>query len=341
MADADAETTVTLPIGAVEGQPGVTVVSQENFQDYVTQELDAKPAEENDDPEVAAAAELAKIEEGKAAEKAAEDAPKEGDTDGSKVFFKGKWKDKSDFGYRQHVKEQEVRKELQADIDKSAAEAKTAREEAAKAAKERDELKAKYEPPKSTELGPEPKMGDYTDTADYLAARDTWVADKTRKEDAAKAEGERQAQERTDTLKRWNERQDAVKTKIPDYEAKINASPVQVSDQMRDAIIESEVGPEILARFADNPAIAAEMGKMTVAKMLKEFGKLEVTLGGTAKPDTKSAVKAQVVEISRAPAPITPLKGANHGSGLKVDAAGNWIGTFEEFKAADRAGKFK
>ncbi len=339
MADA-AETTETLPIGAVEGQPGVTVVSQENFQDYVTQELGAKAPAENEDPEAVAAQEFAKIEEKKAEEKAAEDGPREGDTDGSKVFFKGKWKDKSDFGYRLHLKEEEVKKAAKADIEKASSEAKTAREEAAKAAKERDELKAKYEPPKSSELGPEPKMGDYTDVADYLTARDVWVADKTRKEDAAKAEGVRQTQEREAAVKRWNERQEAVKTKIPDYEAKLAASPVMLSDQMRDAVIESEVGPEILAHFADNPAVADEMGKMTVAKMLREFGKLEVSIGGTEKPGTKSETKAPVVEISRAPAPITPLKGANHGSGLKVDAAGNWIGTFEEFKAADRAGKF-
>src|SRR5204863_5662768 len=89
----------TQPIGSVEGRPGVTVVTQENFNAYVDQQLGVKP---EPDPEVVAAEELKEIETKQAEVKAAETAPKEGDTDGSKVFFNGRWVPKHDFGYRVH-----------------------------------------------------------------------------------------------------------------------------------------------------------------------------------------------------------------------------------------------
>ncbi len=341
-----------LPIGAVEGQPGVTVVDQSNFQDYVTQELNAgKPAEteepeggENESPEAIAAAEQAKLDEEKAKEELTP-APKEGDVDGNKVFFKGKWKDKSDFGYRLHLKGQEAEKAAQAKIDAAEAKAKAAADEAARAAKERDELKAKYEPPKTGELGPKPVVADYIkdgliDAEKFAADLEAWAGEKAVRDAQTKEQEKEAVKTREAVLTRWKEGTEAVATEIPDYKATIDASEAKLSNEATEAVLKAKNGQKILYHFAKNPEEAAALGKMTIGDMLMEIGRLDGAVGGSSKAPVKEE-KTKPAEISRAPAPITPLKGANPGSGLKVDSKGEWVGTYEEFKAAVNAGKIQ
>ncbi len=351
------ETTEALPIGAVEGKPGVTLVTQENFDAYVTQELRAKgdiPAEDagtqddatNDDPEAVAKREAEALAAAQAeADKAAKE-PKEGDTDGSKVFFKGKWKDKSDFGYRLHLKETEAKEAAQAKIDAAEAKGRQAAQEAAKAAEERDALRAKYEPPKSEELGPKPTAADYIkdglmDVEKFSADVEAWAADKARIDTSKAAAERKQNEERAAITKGWEKSLSEFTTANPDLVAKIGEKVVPISDQLRDEIVASPVGPEIFYHLAENDDEALAIRKMTVPQMLKEFGKLEARFTATKmtpKPEPKAETKPNI-ELSKAPAPISPLKGSNHGTGVKMDAAGNWTGTFEEYKAARKAGK--
>lgn len=297
------------PVGEVEGKPGRIVVTQENFKDYVDEKL-PKPAEEeeNPDPEAVAAAEHAKAE-------AEKNAPKEGDTDGSKVYFKGKWVNKHDFSYRLHVQTEAKTKEAEAKV--TAAEAKIKEQtEAREAAEKREaELKARYEPPKG-DLGPEPDPAQFTDVKEYSKAIKEWQAEKTEREFSERQTKEFQATEKARVEKSWNDRQAAAKTAIPDYAEKIAGSDVKISDQLRDAIIESEVGPEILYHLATNKDVADALGKLTVGRMLREIGKLEAQLGGQAKPAAKSEPAVEPVEVSQAPAPITPLRGVNAPVGV-------------------------
>src|SRR5258708_7672275 len=178
------------PVGSIEGKPGVTVITQENFKEYVDEKLGVKPAEEvNEDPEAIAAAEAARIEEEKKAKGTAAKAPKEGDIDGSKVFFKGKWVGKQDFGYRLHIQTEAKAKEADTKIATAEAKAKTEREAREAAERREADLKAKYEPPKG-ELGPEPQAKDFTEIAEYSKALKEWQGEKNIPED-----GQKQAQE--------------------------------------------------------------------------------------------------------------------------------------------------
>jgi hypothetical protein len=292
------------PVGSVPDKPGVTVVTPENFKEYVDEKLGAVPAEEteetNEDPEAVAAAELAKLE-------AEKKGPKEGDVDGSKVFFKGKWVGKHDFNYRLHVQTEAKTKEAEAKVKEAEARAKAAQEAREATEKREAALKAKYEPPRV--LGSEPQPSQFTDITEYSKALKDWNREATIREYEEKQSKERQDQERVRVAKEWGERLTAIKVELPDYDEKVNASAVRISDQARDAIIESEIGPKILYHFAEHPEVAEALGKLTVGRMLKELGKLEATLGGQAKPAPKSETAA--VEVSQAPAPITPLRGAN------------------------------
>ena len=167
---------------AVEERAPITTVTSENFEEYVDQQLGTA----NPDPEEQAEEAMQEIEEKKATEEktsTANDEPKEGDTQGSKVFFKGKWVGKHDFQYRLHVQTEAKTKE--ADTKIAAAEALVKQEKEAREAAERtaSELKNKYEPPKTDEVGPEPQPEQFQDLNEYKAAIKDWTAQKTRRDD--------------------------------------------------------------------------------------------------------------------------------------------------------------
>lgn len=314
--------------------PRIQVVTPDNFDDYVTEKLG--PLEPAQTPE--------EMEE----ELKAEDATKQQEAEN-----KEKEPEKQRKGGKKHELNErfseltEARKAAEKRAEEQAARAKALQEERDRVAAEAAALKAKYEPPKSDEPEPEPKPEQFKDVGEYAKALKDWSADNARREDSRKAQEAAAAKERAEAQKAWNERLAATKAEIEDYEQAINESSVKVSDEVRDAILESDVGPKLLYHFAKNPEDAERIGKMTVGRALKELGKLEVKLAGgpaavaAPKSEAKSEPKTTVAEISKAPAPITPLGGSTTPVQPKMDAEGNFHGTYEEWKAFRRAGKIK
>jgi hypothetical protein len=157
--------------------------------------------------------------------------------------------------------------------------------------------------------------------------------DKEQREATAKAE-------ETKVLASWAEKVTAIKQSVPDFAEKIDASPVQVAPYVRDAILDSEVGPRMLLHLAENKAEAEALGRMSAVRALKEIGKLEEKyLKGAPKAEPKAEPKAPEVEISKAPAPINPLKGASAPLEAPVNAQGEYVGTYAQWKALRKAGK--
>src|SRR4029077_1662791 len=203
--------------------------------------------------------------------------------------------------------------------------------------------KAKEQPPADAKpdrakfkAGPE---GD----AEHEEAVLDWKLDqreKKREQDA----GQRRAQEAEAAVKRtWAENQKAIRTVIPDYDAKIGAATVVLSDQVTEAIVtmEGEAGPRCLYYFAEFPQEAERIGKLSVAAALRELGKIEtkVTQG---KPAPKKEETKSEAEVSRAPKPAAPLKTTSAPEDL-VDEHGNLKPgiSMKEYKEARRAGKIK
>ena len=322
--------TAQTPVG-IEPREGVTVVDQSNFEDYVQTKLPPVVEETGEEEGLDAAA--------RESPKTSAPEPKEGDVEGTRVFFKGQWVGKNSFEYRLHVQTEAKAAEVKAKIDSAEKRAKETQERLDAAERERNELKEKYEPRKPDVLGPEPQPQQFSDIGEYSKALKEWTADATRREDMAKAATAAAERERATIAKNWEDRQKAISKDIPDYAEAINGSSVKVSDSLRDAIVESDVGPNILYHLATNPDVAEAMGKMTVGKMLREFGKLEASFAKTAE---KPAPKASsVAEISKAPAPISPLRGASAPVSNGIGSDGEFHGSYEQYKAARLAGKIR
>ncbi len=286
------------------------VVTQENFNEHVDKIL-AKPAEDEpdvNDVDAVAAADLKKLDAEKAAKKAKEAAENE-EIDHPDPQKKGRLQERMG-------ELTTKRKEAEARAEAKSKEAVAAFERAEAAERQAAELRAKYEPPKSDELGPEPQPSQFTDTTEFAKALKDWTADATRREDARKQADAANAARTKEVAESWVKRQAEAKKEMPDYDEKLAGSTAVVSDLVRDAIVESEVGPQILYHLAENPEVALKWRGLSGPQVLREVGKLEARL---AKADSAPAAPAKpAAGVSKAPPPISPLNGGGSASVIRL-----------------------
>lgn len=215
------------------------------------------------------------------------------------------------------------------------AEAQAEREARERLEAELNSLKTKVTPAKDEpKFEEEPKPEQFTDMYEYAKALtdyrvDQRLQEEKQKEIQAKAEAERQK-----VINTWAKRVEAAKSEMPDFEAMVGSADVTVSNEVRDAIFESEVGPKILYHLAENPEIAEKLQGMTLTRALATIGKLEAQFEKT-EPQTKPAVK------SKAPAPINPIRSAANGRDVNLTADGNFHGSYQAWKAARLAGRIR
>ena len=192
------------------------------------------------------------------------------------------------------------------------------------------DLEAKNNPQPVVDLETEPTPDQFRDAYEYAKALAEFSAEKAiRERDRQEAE-RKAAEERSKTLEAWNKRQQEIMTELPDYEAMIASSDVVISDQVRDAILESEQGPRILYHLAENPELAEDLKKLSVSAALRKIGKLEASFERKPEP-------APVANKSRAPAPISPLK----GTGVISDLADPDKMSYQQWREARKAGKIR
>lgn len=183
----------------------------------------------------------------------------------------------------------------------------------------------------------EPQPEQFKDAFEYAKALATWSAEqavlKRDQEEAAKAE---QA-EKQQVLKTWADKLEAVKEELPDYEEMVASSTVAVSDAVRDAILESDVGPKILYELASNDKLAAKISSMNTAQVLREIGKLEAKFELQTEPSNQKPVVRQ----SKAPEPINPIRAGGGAPDVRINAQGEYKGSYAQWKADRKAGKIR
>jgi hypothetical protein len=225
-------------------------------------------------------------------------------------------------------------------LEKRFSELTKQRKEAEAKVKELEERLAAKEsnpaPTQALESNREPQPDDYKDAFEYARELSKWSAEQAlAKRDLEIKQKEVEAKRAT-VIQTWQEKLDATKAELPDYEVMVASSSVSVNDTVRDAIVESDVGPRILYELASNDELAEKLGTMTTASALKLIGKLEAQLEKTDAP--AKAEKKSVAAKSNAPEPIRPLRST--GGVAEVSLDGNDI-PYQQWKAARKAGKIR
>lgn len=315
----------------VAARPGVTIVTSENRENFMADRLRLEPA-------AAPAAEEPKKDEPAKADAKPEE--KKEDKPAPKKAEPTK-----------EQKQQALNERFSEMAEKrKAAEALAEKEKAAREAaeRERDELRAKLTPPKPEEpKDAPPKRDAFASDEEYLDALTEHRVQKALAERDRKAyedQQKRQAEQRTEA---WQKRVAELKAETPDYDERLATSTVRVSVEAGQAIMDSDVGPRIILFLADNPEEAERIGKLNVAGMLKAIGrieaKIEADLAAKKTPEKKEPEAKQTferkAEISKAPEPISPIKGGNATADVPVGADGEFKGDFKQFRALRQQGK--
>ena len=216
-------------------------------------------------------------------------------------------------------------------------EAQTEREARAKLEEEVKTLRQQSAPQKATNIEAKPQPSQFEDAFEYAEALAEWSTEQALvKRDREEADRRVDA-ERQKVIATWATKVTAAKSELPDFDDMVASSDVVVPDHVRDAILESDVGPRILYELADNAELAKKISGMSLNASLREIGKLEARF--ESKTETKPS---NPVGKSKAPPPINPIRGTSGNTmSVEVDSSGAFHGTYQAWKAARKAGKIR
>jgi hypothetical protein len=229
---------------------------------------------------------------------------------------------------------------------------KQAEENAAKAQAEKEQLEARlreYEErttpqPQADEspIGREPKPDQFDDAFEYAKALAEWSAEKALYDRDQQEANRKIEEQRQKVLKTWSEKLEKAKPNLADFDEVIESTQVVVSNEVRDAIIESDVGPEILYHLASLDGEEADKFQaLSVSKALREIGKLEARFEKQESAEETAVRSKPVVQKSKAPAPLSPLKATGSAMETPIGSDGEFHGSFQAWKAARKAGKIR
>lgn len=182
-----------------------------------------------------------------------------------------------------------------------------------------------------------PQASQFNDAFEYAEALAEWSAEKALEQRDIQEQQRKIDEQRNEVIKSWSQKLEKTKANLPDFDDMVASSNVQVRDEVRDAILESDVGPEILYHLASNDEYAEKFAAMPSGKALKELGKLEVQFERKEAPIEKS----EPVARSKAPAPIKPITAGKGTSDVLIDGNGAFHGTYAQWKAARQAKRIR
>lgn len=169
--------------------------------------------------------------------------------------------------------------------------------------------------PAQIEEEKEPIRDQYDSYELFLDARAEFKGRKAALDAVSKVEREQAAKRATEAqAKTYQSFQAKVREKYPDIEERAESiGEITLPNGVSDAIADSELGPEILNHFVENPKDCERIAALAPSAAIREIGKLEARLEAAIKPPGDEPVKpAPVVtkQPSSAPAPIKPGGGA-------------------------------
>jgi hypothetical protein len=166
--------------------------------------------------------------------------------------------------------------------------------------------------PAKAEPAGKPKVDDFETYEEFTEALAEWkIAQHQSKQTEAKQTREAE-QQRKAVLDQWNSRADAVREKLPDYDEVLeSADDVPLPGYLQEALLESDIGPELAYHLAKNRTDLERLTKLTPASAVRELGKIEASLAKATAPQQKK-------QISTAPKPVTPLSGGRAGSAPSI-----------------------
>jgi superfamily I DNA and/or RNA helicase len=197
-------------------------------------------------------------------------------------------------------------------------------------------LEQQRQPQQQSYVDQEPQPSQFNDAFEYAKALAEFSTEKALAERDRQVAQQREQEAQQKIIQSWAQKVQEAKAELPDFDDLVASSDVVVNNAVRDAILESDVGPKILYHLAENNDLAKKIASLSPNAALREIGKLE------AKFEVNSETKqtAPVVR-SKAPTPIQPIRGGQGKADVPISADGEFHGSYQAWKAARKAGKIR
>ena len=197
-------------------------------------------------------------------------------------------------------------------------------------------IEQQRQPEQAVNIDQEPQPSQFSDAFEYAKALAEYSTEKALAERDRQVALAREQEAQQKIIQSWAQKVQAAKAELPDFDDLVASSDVVVNNAVRDAILESDVGPKILYHLAENDDLARKIAGMNPNAALREIGKLEARF--EAKPET--AQTAPIVR-SKAPTPIQPIRGGQGKPDVPISATGEFHGSYQAWKAARKSGKIR
>jgi hypothetical protein len=197
-------------------------------------------------------------------------------------------------------------------------------------------LEQQRQPQQQSYIDQEPQPSQFADAFEYAKALAEFSTEKALAERDRQVAQAREQEAQQKIIQSWAQKVQEAKAELPDFDDLVASSDVVVNNAVRDAILESDVGPKILYHLAENNDLAKRIASLSPNAALREIGRLEAKF--EVKPETKQT--APVVR-SKAPAPIQPIRGGQGQPDVPMSANGEWHGSYQAWKLARKAGKIR
>jgi len=197
-------------------------------------------------------------------------------------------------------------------------------------------LEQQRQPQQAFNVDQEPQPSQFSDAFEYAKALAEYSTEKALAERDRQVAQQREQEAQQKIIQSWAQKVQEAKADLPDFDDLVASSDVVVNNAVRDAILESDVGPKILYHLAENNDLAKKIASLSPNAALREIGKLEARF--EVNPETKQT--APVVR-SKAPAPIQPIRGGQGKADVPISADGEFHGSYQAWKAARKAGKIR
>lgn len=156
---------------------------------------------------------------------------------------------------------------------------------------------------------PEPDIKKYSDYDKYNRDLVKWEVRNTQRQAAAEAQQRAEQEAARSRVSTWQQRVSSAAAEFSDFEAVAFNTTLPISRTMGDAIMRSDVGPQVLYHLGSHPDVAGRIAKLDPIDQIREIGKLEISLSKPVETppsdeDEEDSAPPTKQATSKAPAPI-------------------------------------
>lgn len=193
-------------------------------------------------------------------------------------------------------------------------------------------LKNQEKPEPSAEKAPEapkpPNPDDFASFDDFITAKAEFIADqKVEQKFRAREEKEQKTssdQTQREKLQAHQQRLEKTRERITDFDEVLDNSDAPLNQALHNAIVESELGPDIAYYLGKNPDKAAELVRMSPEALNRAIGRMEAELEAKSPGATKKVTKAS--------APFKPVNAGGSSGEVGKPAAFATQRAYEEWR---------